>query len=109
MADVYQQIGQRIRRLRKRADLTQAQLAETASITPDYLGRIERGHGAVTLSTLGQIAAALEVQLRHVIDLEDIDSAPREQVLKTIQTLLKKKSVEELRTVCAVLEAMEYR
>ena len=109
MADVYQQIGQRIRRLRKRADLTQAQLAEAADITPDYLGRIERGRGAVTLATLAQIAEALEVQLRYVIDLEDTDSASKEQVLKSIQTLLKKKSVEELRTVCAVLEAMDFR
>ena len=109
MADIYAQLGQRIRKLRKQADLTQAQLAERVGITPDYVGRIERGRGAVTLATLSQIAEALDAQLRQLIDLEEIDSASREQVLKSIQALLRKKGVEELRKVCLFLEALDCR
>ena len=109
MSDIYAQLGQRIRKLRKQADLTQAQLAELVGITPDYVGRIERGRGAVTIATLSQIAAALNAPLRQFVDLEEIDSASREQVLKVIQALLRKKRVEELRRVCLFLEALDSR
>src|SRR5262245_47631709 len=109
MANIYKQIGERLRRLRKREDLTQAQLAERAGITTDYLGRIERGRGAVTLATLVQIAEALNVQLRQIVDLDELSSAPREQVLKSIQTILRKKDTAELRRVCAILEVLEFR
>jgi len=109
MTKIYRQIGQRIRELRKRSDLTQFQVAERAGITPDYLGRIERGHGAVTLETLDRIASALSVPIRQLLDLEEIATASREEILKSVQSLLRKKGPEELRRIFAVLEALEFR
>ena len=45
MADIYEWVGGRIRQVRRRAGLTQAELGERAGITPDYVGRIEREIG----------------------------------------------------------------
>ena len=109
MADIYRQVGKRIRELRKRADLTQFKLAERAGITPDYLGRIERGRGAVTLETLERIASALGVPFRQLLDLQEIASATREEILKSIQGMLRKKHPEELCRIYAILEALEFR
>jgi transcriptional regulator with XRE-family HTH domain len=109
MRTVYQQVGRRVREIRKRRGLTQSTLGERAGITPDYLGRIERGRGAATLETLGRIAAALSTPLRQLLDVEEIASASREEILKSIQSTLRKKGTEELRKIYAVLEAMEFR
>ena len=108
MPNVYGQMGRRVRNLRKKARLTQAQLAERAGITPDYMGRIERGQGAVTLETLNRIAKALGVPLRQFLDIREIASASREEILKSIQTILRKKDLEELRRIYAILEALEF-
>lgn len=109
MGTIYRQVGRRVREIRKKMGLTQSTLGERAGITPDYLGRIERGHGAVTLETLSRIAAALSTPLRQLLDVEEIASASREEILKSIQSILRKKGTEELRKVYAVLEAMEFR
>jgi transcriptional regulator with XRE-family HTH domain len=109
MRTVYQQVGRRVREIRKRRGLTQSTLGERAGITPDYLGRIERGRGAVTLETLSRIAAALSTPLRQLLDVEEIASASREEILKSIQSTLRKKGTEELRKIYAVLEALEFR
>jgi len=53
--------GATIRRMRERRSLTQAQLAESASLSPTYLGILERGENVPTLSVVLQLAAALEV------------------------------------------------
>jgi transcriptional regulator with XRE-family HTH domain len=53
--------GAAIRRFREARGLTQAQLAEGASLSPTYLGIIERGENVPTLSVVLQIAAALEL------------------------------------------------
>lgn len=109
MAHIYRQVGKRIRAVRKRMRLTQEQLGERAGITPDYVGRVERGRGAVTLETLQRIASALNVPLRQLLDTEEITSASREEILKSIQAILKRKDTEQLRGIYAILEAMEFR
>lgn len=53
--------GTTIRRLRERQGLTQAQLAELASLSPTYLGILERGENVPTLSVILQLAAALQI------------------------------------------------
>ena len=109
MGTIYRQVGRRVREIRKRMGLTQSTLGERAEITPDYMGRIERGRGAVTLETLDRIAAALSIPLRQLLDVEEVATASREEVFRSIQSILRKKGTEELRRIYAVLEAMEFR
>lgn len=60
-------LGQGIRKYRKRADLTQEQLAEKVDINPVYFGQIERGYKVPTVDVLLRIARALGVRLRDLV------------------------------------------
>ena len=50
-----------VRIFRAARNLTQALLAEEAGISPQYVAKIERGDGNVTLVVLDQLAQTLKV------------------------------------------------
>lgn len=58
-----QSIGQHIRLMRRRLDLTGADLAASSGISTSMLSKIENGQISASLSTLQAIAAALNVPL----------------------------------------------
>jgi transcriptional regulator with XRE-family HTH domain len=60
-------IGEAVRLYRKRASLTQEQLAERAELHPVYVGEVERGEQTVSIHALTKIAKALKVRLRDLI------------------------------------------
>lgn len=51
-----------------KAGLTQEQLAEKANLARNYIGNIERAEYQVTVETLAQIAKALGVRIRDLVD-----------------------------------------
>ena len=57
----YYEIGQRIRRFRKAAGLSQEQLAEKAKISLTHMSHIETGNTKLSLPVLTELAAALDV------------------------------------------------
>ena len=59
----YQLIGNRIKRQRQSAGLTQEQLAEKAEITTVYLSKIENGHVKPTLELLGTLCEAIGMEV----------------------------------------------
>lgn len=63
----YGLLGARIARLRKRAGLTQEDLAERAGIGASYIARIETGSRHCTLDVLGAIADALGLPLHRLV------------------------------------------
>jgi transcriptional regulator with XRE-family HTH domain len=72
--ELQKHLGKTIAYYRKKAGMTQEQLAEKTSYSVDFIGLIERGINAPTLERLGDIAAALLVepwQLLH--KLNEID------------------------------------
>ena len=60
-------IGETIRRFRKRAKLSQEKLAEKADLHPVYIGELERGEEAASISALLRIATALGVRIRDLV------------------------------------------
>lgn len=63
----YVAIGERIREIRTKSNLTQAVFAERAGIEPSNLSHIERAATKVSLPTLISIANALEVSLDELV------------------------------------------
>ncbi len=61
-------IGVAIRRFRKRAGLSQEKLAEKAELHPVYIGELERGEEAASVSALVRIAKALGARVRDLVD-----------------------------------------
>jgi len=61
-----QALGAQVRHLRRRAELTVADLAHTASISPGMLSKIENGQISPSLSTLQSLAQALNVPITQL-------------------------------------------
>jgi transcriptional regulator with XRE-family HTH domain len=60
-------LGEAVRDRRKKACLSQEQLAEKADLTRNYIGDIERAEKKITLETLAKIAKALKCRVRDLI------------------------------------------
>lgn len=65
MEDILGKIGENIRYYRKKAKLTQFQLAEKAGVHQKYIGNIERGQNT-TISVLQKISEALHIELHDL-------------------------------------------
>ena len=59
--DLASLVGRNIHKQRKKAGLTQGQLAELAGVGTTFISRVERGEKLMKLQTLYAIAAALHV------------------------------------------------
>lgn len=59
-------VGQRMRELRQRAGLTQAQLADAAGLSRGFYLRVEAGRRTLSLDNVFAIAAALGVSIREL-------------------------------------------
>ena len=70
MPTIQELVGARVRELRKARGWTLEQLAERADKHYTYIGGLERGDRNVTLEVLHAVAAALEVPLKDLFDLE---------------------------------------
>ncbi len=58
---IEQEIGRRIKEIRKQKKIPQEKLAEMIGITPNYLSALERGAYNIKLDTLVQIIDCLDI------------------------------------------------
>ncbi len=70
MSDLRKQLGERIKRVRKAAQLTQERLAERTSLSVEYISRLERGVAQPSFNTLATIAESLNVTIKDFFDFE---------------------------------------
>jgi transcriptional regulator with XRE-family HTH domain len=61
-------LGETVRAERIKAGLSQEQLAEKANLARNYIGNIERAEYKVTVETLSQIAKALGIRVRDLVN-----------------------------------------
>lgn len=97
-------VGAGIRRWRKKAGLTIAQLAEQASMDSGFLAYVETGKKMPSIQTAVKIAAALDLQLSDLfkdVPGERIDAAY--QLERQIFALLHGASAEHKRAVLGLL------
>jgi transcriptional regulator with XRE-family HTH domain len=102
------ELGGTIRQLRKKAGLTQEELADMAGIYYTYLGEVERGNKSPTFSTLIKIADALGVRVADLVsgDVKTIVLDERDVLRKELLSLMKGKSPKTLRKVVKVVRTM---
>jgi len=82
---VLDQIGQEIRTLRRLRGLTMKELARRTGKTTGFISQLERGLSRASLTTLQDLADALEVPLAWLFragDDDDAESAERRYVLR---------------------------
>ena len=60
--DLKEVMAKNLRRVRHEQKLTQEELADRAGLSMRYVGSIERGDVSASVTVLGQIADALEIE-----------------------------------------------
>lgn len=74
--NIYEQVSRNIKKYRKEAGMTQAQLAEAIGVSHEFIRRIESKKGKKTFSfqTLWNISNVLHISLDQLaeIDLEEL-------------------------------------
>lgn len=85
-------LGARIRDVRSELKLTRRALATQAGMSERYLAEIENGSGNVSIARLGQVAAALEMDLRSLFEphdplTEQVRNATPEERARVVEAL----------------------
>jgi transcriptional regulator with XRE-family HTH domain len=68
MALTHKKLIMRLKLHRAKQGLSQADLAEEAGITREYIARLETGHHDPSLSTLVKLAKALKVKVGELVE-----------------------------------------
>lgn len=94
--------GQRLRALRKAANLSRERLAEQTGITCNYLGEIERGEKWPSLQVLSSLAKAMDVSVARFFEFDSHSSDPRIQ-RKQLDQFLARRDARELQQIQRIL------
>ena len=97
-------LGRRLKALRKRAALTQEQLAERAGINSKYISGIERGRENPTLGTLLRLAMELGAHPAELFDF-DLEGMTVAGMRKAASEQMRRMDAEALRRVLRLLRA----
>jgi transcriptional regulator with XRE-family HTH domain len=76
-----QSLGARLRRLRRQAKLTQAELAESADISCVYVNKLERGMATPSLPVLQRLARSLRTDAADLLAPEETPRQPSDNSL----------------------------
>lgn len=100
-------LGVKIRILRKAAGITQAQLAEAADISVNFMGYIERGQRTPSIATLEQIAKALKVAPKELFEFPNDEES--ELAYLTLLTELRKCRLEDICALAQVVKRLVHK
>ena len=75
--DIKLKIGQRIKDLREKAELSQKDLAYTADLDRSYIASIENGQRNVSIVNIEKIANALNVTIKEFFNYNEFEKYTR--------------------------------
>ena len=101
----YQAIGERIRRHRKQANLTQERLAEMVNISPQHMSKIETGACPLSLPCLFHLADALHTTTDALLMDSVKQAIPH--LLVEAESLLADCSSSELYVILRMITALK--
>ena len=104
MADTANRLGKRLRSLRNNKKLTLDQLADQSGISAKHIGKVERGESKISVEWLEKIAAALEVDVRDILDAEHEQS--RNALVAEITSFLPKLSDKDTQIVYRLVKML---
>lgn len=96
------QLGQEIRRRREARGLTLDMLAETAELTPNYIGSVEIGKRDPSLSTILALAKGLDIRPGELFGTIAELSQPAEEAARLFDTM----TPEMQKAVLALLHSL---
>lgn len=95
MKDIdYENLGPRIKELRQKMKLTQAEVAEALNVTPGYISNVENNRSAMSLRILTYYAKLMHISLDSLIG--QIDPQYRQNAMDNeLKECIEKMSAQE--------------
>jgi transcriptional regulator with XRE-family HTH domain len=106
MPDLKQQVGLRVKVLRKERGLTQQKLAEKVNLSLNMVGCIERGEKFPSAETFQRLASALKVQPQDLFEFNGPYSAEeveKKEALKRLRDLLETTPTEFIKSIKKII------
>jgi len=109
--ELFQEIGTKLRALRREKTLTQQQLGDLFHLSYKYVGEIERAEKNPSIGVLNRVAQALEVDLLDFLDFGPPSPASKEdkaqqELVAKINRQLKGKKADQLGKILKVVKAL---
>jgi len=103
---INEQLGKRIRELRRERDLTQAELAERCNLSNNFIALLERGKNAPSVETLETLARIFNIPISELFEFtSDIQKlTDRERAMKK---LIKIKKPMDWKLLGAIADFLE--
>ncbi len=106
MDKFYKNIGEKVRKIRKKKNISQEELAWKIGKSPNFIGLIERGKKRPSIETLRKISRVLNVPLKTFFE-ELQYSLPEEDIfIEKIRFLLKDTSEKDKKVVYQVIKSI---
>lgn len=98
----YEKLGSRVKELRIKMNLTQAQVASALKVTPGYISNVENNRTAMSLRVLIYYAKLMNISLDSLIGRIDSDyrgSALDREIMEVLSGMDNDKKLKLLRTL----------
>jgi transcriptional regulator with XRE-family HTH domain len=103
MSDILNQVGNRIKEIRKARGWSQDQLGEKCGFHFSYIGGVERGERNVSLQNLAVIADTLEVDMQSFFQFERQSGEEKEAIIQEVIALLSKREMRHIQLARKIL------
>lgn len=103
MEPIRKRLGGQIRLIRKLRKMSQAQLAETAGISDNFVGLVERGERSPTLATVEHIANALNVDIEELFAFS-VSKSDKEKLISELVYNLRRSKLKDVRVISQIAE-----
>ncbi len=100
-------LGNRLRELRTKQDMTQADLAESTGLSDNFIALMERGKTSPSLQTLENLANALNVQIADLFAFNSKTPTKINKSERAIQHLLRKHTPSQIKTLLQIQKLIE--
>ena len=101
---LFTKIGRRLADLRKAAGLTQARLAEAVDLSNEAISRLERGVTMPSVETLVNIAEALSVEPKELLEWgKDREASEKDQLIRAVADILSTRPKQDAQMIYDVV------
>jgi transcriptional regulator with XRE-family HTH domain len=107
MDEINVSLGRRIFSLRTARNLSQDKLAEKAGMSVKHLGKIERGAANASIKCLTEIAKALDMPVRDILEVEHEQG--QEELLAELTVAIPKLSLKDMQIVYRLVKVLSER
>ncbi len=103
---IREQLGKRIRMLRRERELTQAALAEKCNLSNNFIALLERGKNAPSIDTLEALARVFKISISELFEF-NVDTNKISERERAMRRLAKIRSARDWDLISAIADFLE--